>query len=394
MKVVYLALKMVWKQKFLNLFLIVTIVLSIYYLTPILSQTLHYADASQTLSCLEMDHSYYLYSNPRYSKRDAGLKDSLHAKIASTAYVTGHAECYNLHSADSTYHIISYNDTLINNFSPNLESGIWLKEAISTDQIPIVVSADTALKCGEVLPLELVSNDKEKSFTCVVVGIIKAKTNVMGFSSAADDAYFTADALLSNAAYTIILPFTAEIENFISDDAYLLSANGSILYTSAETTYENVLKDFGYAGIVTDLGSGNNRFYEQSRLIVVAMGAYFMLYLTITILCLLCSNFILNISMKRNYTIYFLAGMSYMRRVAIEITRIFLLIFISTTISFLFLYKSGVIQSYFENMNSFFILAVILLYIGLIFLPVSAAFIIKNRKESIIDSIRNLNTEL
>ena len=394
MKTIYLALKMIWKQKFLNLFLILTIVLSIYYLSPVLSQVIHYTVSSQTLSGLEMNHSYYLYSNPYYNKKDASLKKSIDAKIVSTAYVTEHAESYNLHSVEPSYNILSYNDTLINNFIPKMDSGIWLNATDKKDYIPIVVSKDTSLNCGELLPIELISNDKQKTFTCKVVGILKTNANVVGFTGAADNNYFTTDALLSNATDTIIIPFTNEIENFISNESYIFSANGSILYTTDDTTYENVLNDFGYAGIVTDLDSGNNRFYEQSKLIVVAMGAYFALYLTITILCLLCSNFILNINAKRLYTIYFLTGMSYIKRMKIEIFRVLLLIFVSTTISFLYLQKNGIIQSYFENINSIIILACILLYVSLIFIPVSTIFIIKNRNVSMVDSVRNLNIEI
>lgn len=394
MKMIYLSLKMILKQKFLNFFLIVTIMLSISYVSPILSQAIHYVSASRSLGFLDMEQAYYLYKNSHYNRKDPSLQQSVAKKVRERDYVIGYAKAYNLPSTDPSYDVISYDQVLTDKFIPEMDSGVWLKDAERSDYIPAVVSGDLGLQKGDTFPLELISNGVPRTFLCETVGILKPGVNVIGFSGAADNEYFTTDALLRDPYHTVIVPFTEEIEAFTADEAYLLSTPGSILYTSTGTTYEEVLNDFGYAGIIADLDAGEDRFFEQSKLVAAAMGAYFLLYLGITFICILCSNFILTISTRRIYSIYFLVGMSNADRIAIEIIRNFLLIFTSTVFSYLYIRQNGTLQIYFENADPLIILAAILLYTSLIFIPVSAGFIIKNQKTDIMDSIRSLNTEI
>lgn len=393
MKMIFLAIKMIWKQKLSVLLFIITSTLSISYLCPILSQTIHYITSVQTLKRLDMENAYYLYSNPYYSKRDTNLRNSVEEKI-SKDYITGKAEILYLPENTESYQVMAYNNLLIDKFMPKISIGTWLDNATETTFIPAVVAQTTNYKYGDIFSLLIVLGDRTIELRCEVVGLLDSSSKVLGLSGAADNTYFTTDALISSNKIPIILPVTETIEKFIKGDEYRYYSNGSIIYTTSTTDYDKVLQDFGYAGIVTNLGEGNNRFYEQSKVVAAAMGTYFCVYLLITVVCLICNNLILSIHMQRTYTIYYLTGMPSFDRLVIEGIRTCLLIFISAVPSFLYLYKRGILFIYFENYHPLLVFMIITLYLSLIFVPVSISFIKRDKNVSIIDSIHRLNTQI
>lgn len=391
MKNIYLAFKMICKQKILNTLLIVTMLFSIYYLLPLLYQTIHYMSASQTLSGLEVDNAYYLFRKGiNYS--EPAIDNSIKEMIESLDYIEGRAEIYWTFDENTKNNVYIYNDTLIEKFKPQINEGDWFSnDYIEDGYLTAIVGQETELQNGEIFTVNLQIGEEAVKIKCKVIALLDSPTQYLDFSGVADEENFTTDFLIGTESNTIILPLSEKIQELITNQKNLRKSSGSIIYTNREVTYEEMKEKFGRYGVVTDISSGNSKFIEQTRMCNVAMGAYFMVYFLITIMCLICTSIILNVNSQKNYTIYFLAGMTAKRKVLLEGIRIAIMILISTFISFLFIIRFGILSAYFETGQYNFILAIIFFYICIIFIPVSIFFIKKDRRTDLMDLIHNLS---
>ena len=392
MKYIYIAWKLFWKQKLTNLFLMITLILSVYYLAPACSQFLYYRSAAQELAHLDMENGYYLYRNPYYGGQDKQLLESIQRRGAQTGVIQGIASVYSLAEEKEQYEVLCYNDLLIRHYHPELIQGTWFEETDTGDPIPAVVSQETGYHCGDEFQIT-VDADEKKQITCSVIGILRKSQNIVKLSNAADEEYFTADALLGKAENTLILPETAVKRAGIAANAQTCS-KGSILYTDQDIGYEQIKETFGYAGIVTGLDAGNRRFLDQSRLLVNAMGCYFVLYLAIAVICMLCSHIVLCVRMTRQYTVYYLNGMSHRDRICIEAVRMTIFMCLCTAAAYLFLYRTGILQNYFSDYHPIWIGMALIGYLVFVILPITVYFVYKEEKTNLAEQIGSLNIEV
>lgn len=393
MKTIYLAIKIILKQKWINLILILTIIFSVYYLVPTFSQMLHYATAVESLKLLDTDNAYYLYRSFFYGWESSELWEEMNKTIRNSDTIKGCANYYNLSDDTSSYYVMAYNQELIYRFTPKLTEGIWLNEIDETNiekTIPAVVGSGTGLSYGELFHLPLTGRDIDATLTCEVVGVFAEDCGVVSFSASADDSYFTSDILISESDQVIIMPITDMILDYLGEIKYLASSKGSILYTTSETNVEDVVQEIGYAGTVTNLDKGCTRFREQSKIIISAMGVCWVIYFFVTMICMICSNVILNVKLNKIYTIYYMSGMSLKKRNIIDAVRIVFLVFTSSIVSYLFLLQNGLNNSGLDIKGKLLLFCGLIGYVSIIYIPISIWFINKQKKQNVIDCIRQL----
>jgi len=393
MKTIYLAIKIILKQKWMNLILMLTIICSVYYLIPTFSQILHYATTVESLKLLDTDNAYYLYRSFFYGWEDSELWEEMNKTIQNSDTIKGYANYYNLSDDTSPYYVMAYNQELIHRFMPKLTEGTWLNAIDETNigkTIPAVVGSGTGLSYGETFHLPLTGGETNATLTCEVVGVFAEDCGAVVFSAGADDSYFTADILISESTQVIIIPITDMLLDCLGEINYLASSRGGVLYTTSETNLEGVVQEIGYAGTVTDLDKGCTRFYEQSEIIISAMGVCWVIYFFVTMICMVCSNVILNIKLNKIYTIYYMSGMSLTKRNIIDVVRIVFLVITSSIISYLFLLQNGLNNSGLEVKSKLLLFCGLVGYVSIIYIPISIWFINKQKKQNIIDSIRQL----
>lgn len=393
MKTIYLAIKIIWKQKWMNLILLLTIISSVYYLVPTFTQVIHYTTAVNSLKLLDTENAYYLYRSFFYGWENSELWEEMNETIQKSNDIEGYANYYNLSEDTSSYCVMAYNQELIRRFTPKLTEGVWLNTIDETEIenfVPAVVGSGTGLSCGELFQLPIMRGEKNTTLNCKVVGVIAKDCGIVEFSADADDSFFTSDILIGESAQVIIVPVTDIILDCLGENKYLASSKGGILYTTSEVNQERVVQDIGYAGNVTGLGSGCTRFYEQSKLIVSAMGVCWGIYFLVTLFCMLCSNVILNVRLNKIYTIYYMSGMSLSKRKVIDGVKIGILVFISSIVSYLFLLQNGLIDIGLGINAKLLLFSVLIGYVSIIYIPVSIGFIRKQKKQNVLDSIQRL----
>ncbi|MCM1498778.1 MAG: hypothetical protein NC124_09970 [Clostridium sp.] len=379
MKTMYIALKMIGKQKFMYLVLFLSIICSVYYLVPAYTQVLHYIKTINTLDLFDTENAYYLYRSPFYGWNSGELTEMISQDIQDSDYISACAEYYYLPTELSSYSVMAYNQELIRRFTPQLKEGAWLNILPQTVNVPVVVGSKTGLSYGEVFNLSVSTGEQSGEICCQVVGVLANDCGTVIFSGNASDNFFTSDILIGESVNVIIMPVTDEVLKVLGTNAYRMCSKGKILYTSGQVGLETVKQDFGYAGNIVDLEKGSKQFDTQSKAIVSAMGACWGIYFVITLFVLTCSNLILNVWLNKIYTIYHLLGMSMAERKKIEWTRIGLLIFISSIVTLLFLSYSGLWVNDMEIKYRLLSGCAVVAYISAVYIPVSLWFVRKGR---------------
>ncbi len=388
MKTLYIAIKIILKQKWINLILIITIISSIYYLVPTFTQIIHYSSSINSLKQLDTNNAYYLYRSPFFGWNNSELWKKTNETIHDSNNIIGYANYYNLSDDTSPYDIMSYNQELIRRFNPKLNKGIWLSTVNeSSKYIPAIVGNNTGLSYNEIFQLPLTRGEKVETLTCKVIGIFEKDCMILDFSSDADDTYFTSDILLKKANNAVVIPLNNMILDYLGEFEYLADSKGGILYSTSKTNSEKIVQEIGYAGNVTNLTKGSVQFYEQSEVIITAMGACWGIFFLVTMLCMISSNVLLNVNLKRIYTIYYISGMSLTKRKILDIVRVGLLIFTCSIFSYLYLLRNILTDNCLSIKYKHLLFWGLTSYVSIIYIPVSIWFSKKQKKWNILDSI-------
>ena len=395
MKNIYLAMKLLLKNKIFSILIIVNIVISSTFLFPLLSEYINFRRAKATVERMEIQNVHYIYTSLPYTF-DSYLYNAFHDKAAKTGYIVSVGEVYQLFETSYTYTLWFYNETIIDHFSPFLAKGEWFAEYEnqSTTRIPAVVAQGAGYKTGDFFSMEIVSYDSDKKeiilpVDCVVIGVLDSPTQYLDMQGGAANEYFTLDFLLGSETNTIILPLTPEIHDFADPYLYWCVSAGYLMFTEPGVDYEAVKKDFGYYGEVTDMSSGKSRFYTDMNWYLMSAGYYLMIYSIIAIIGVTSLNIIQNIRNRKNFTVYYLTGMSRKQCAAIELTRMFTLMLLSMLAVIAYSMYSGDIRI-FERGQYITALLTLLSYVAIVFIPASIGFIIGNIRYNIIDAVKQL----
>jgi hypothetical protein len=305
-------------------------------------------------------------------------------------------EVYSIFSDCTDYDLFIYNESLIRYFRPNLAKGVWFSDYTPSKSgvTPIVVAADSIYELGDSFPLELyylVEGDRLTMHTeAFVIGVIAAPVQYATLSKGADEIYFQSDFLFNQSSEVIILPNTREIDNFLGDRKYELASMGKLLYLREDVDVSIVKGDFGYYGVVSDLSKGKSQFYHSVYMGLLREALYFSTYFLITVSCIMCINLIQNKDNKRRFTIYYLLGMDAKRGVMIETVRLFLMTALSVGATILFLLTQPFLLNEFTPSQRPFAILALLVYLAIVFLPISIVFVINTARHNIVDTLKDL----
>jgi len=393
MKNIYLALKLIMKSKFFTLLIIFNIAVSSHFLFPLLSNYLDFRQAKATVERIETENVYYILTSSPYMF-NSYLYEAFHDKAEKNDYIDSVCEVYQLFETSHKYNLLSYDEPIINHFSPFLAKGKWFTDYESQDmnRIPVVVAQGTGYDTNDIFRIEINNHDYSKTLPvdCVVIGVIDTPTQFLELSGGSADEYFTLDFLLGSDTNTIILPLSLEIYDLASPYFHWCSSPGKLIYTNSSVDYETVKKDFGYYGEVTDMSNGKSRFYTDMNYYLMYVGYIVLTYSLIAIISVASLNIIQNIRNRRNFTIYYLSGMSRNQCILIELTRVFSLMLISMLAVIGYFIIGGYIRFIFEPGQYAIALTTLLLYVAIIFIPVSIGFILGTMRYNIIDAVKQL----
>ncbi|MDR2648072.1 MAG: hypothetical protein LBB67_08145 [Oscillospiraceae bacterium] len=381
MRIFYLAVHLLWKRKLLNLILLIQILLSIITLTPIVARIIQYAGVLRTIDEFRTESVYHV-------KSFAGLEANMETQLQG--FDTDNVGTIYFVSAD--VNCLAYNKALTEIYMPSLAQGEWFSDdseewKAKSEGIPVVVSADTKRQLGEVFSIALHETDGQnaKSISAIVIGILRNPSQYLDFHGWADPQYMRADMLIRSD--TIVLLRSEDIASLAPDacyaqDAYLVSLKNT---TIDENYLQNKLEIYGFLTPFSQL-------IEQFRTTENESMRYemttFVIYMLLAVVGIGGSNFVQNIENQRNFTIYYLVGLDWKKRILIELSRLFLLLIFSMFGTFLlglsgFLSEQGIEATYL----GVFMLAVTG-YLIFVFFVTSVGFLRSSIKTNPMDAVR------
>lgn len=367
MNYLYIAVKLIRKQIYVYIIFGVMVLISLLYVVPLSTQIKYQKDVLNELERLDIENGIYLYCNFIYSRVDRDFQNVVDNAMKECDGIISRGTVYNITDENIDYNVIMYNQTIIEKYSPILKNGEWLDTVNleKTSNIPVVITSDLDYRTGDTIELNVAGNILE----CIVSGVFEKGKLIPTFYGAADDENFTADFMFSNAENTIIIPGTKKINQILEDERGNLIASGSIVYTDGTLEIDDAREKLGFAGVITDIDKGEQRFKKESVKTIKAQSIHFFLCLFVSVLCCWINSIIGEYKIIRNYQIYYLVGMSKSAQVCIEFIKGIIIVIVLSVFSYMILLNTGYFEFFYENRNRIIYFMGTIVYMALMYCP-------------------------
>ncbi len=383
----FVSFKLLRKQIWTTLIVIVQIILSLISLSSLVVFIFDNQDNVRAMEELPTKNVSILTLFPYYdmSFAEEKLQNSPLVESIGKVCYTPEAFC-----SGKECKLVTYDDIIINEYTPSLADGSWLKEDLSQTcvGIPAVVSADMGLQVGDTATI---STSTDSNITIFVQGVLKKPTQYLFPDSYADPEYFEADMIISNDSVVIVsakdiqqLGKTSLLSNIQqTQSCFIFSKEGY-----ADTISSNEINRLGNITPVENLIS---LYKENTKDLIFSQAIIFFVFLLLAITGVISSNVIQSRQNRRVFTIYYLLGMDWKQGVAIEFLRNSMIVLITVVLCYV-LGKIGIFPLYWLNQTRVLIFFVIvILYVGSLFAVVSALFLRKLIHEDISLALKDLH---
>lgn len=387
-KIVFVALKLLWKRKLANLVLILEIVLSVIMLAQLFVFVADHIYNVRAVNELPQEHtavlSVYDYYDPEdVARRIREYPQAVSVDIAYTGTISFNNELYNL---------AVYSEGIVENYAPKLQSGVWLSDCpgIRGDGVPAVISADMGLSLGETVE---VFTPQNKRMLITVAGILKEPAQYLFPSGGASSASFSADMIISQNPVFIIR------ESDYEDTAALLPAPEMNLPQNlfvflkpdiSEDEMEKAVDPWRKYGEVTPIASLVSVYSHNASRLIGGGAAFFFVFFCLAATCLISNNAIQSLRNRRLFTVYYLLGMDWKMGAVIEAVRAFILILISMILCVLAGKYGLLMLEWLSPRDTYLFYGAVLVYLIAMFTAFGAGFLIKLSREDISAALKDL----
>lgn len=341
MSILLLSTRMFWKRKAANIMLALQVVLSILALAPLFVYMADHYDNQEAVRQLPLHNAMVLTIHTYYSMEDVIAEIENSAPSVDTGRVHMYSATYN----NRFYQVATYDKTLLNHYSPSLQSGIWFSNTSTIDKIkniPAVISSDSGLSIGDIisirldttasaatneLPINGAFSQPGVEVRVEIVGILKPPTQYLFPSGSASPQYFSAKSIIST--YPAILLRDEDISDIKAHFLGVDERNVFLFTTDESVADETIVSNLARYGETTPMSSLVSYYFESTHVLIVSAAIIFSVFLTVAVVGILSNNVIQSLVNRRHFTVYYLLGMTWREAMVIEIIRMLLIILLS-----------------------------------------------------------------
>lgn len=387
-KIVFVALKLLWKRKLANLILVLEILLSVILLAQLFVFVVDHIYNVRAVNELPQENTAVLSVYDYYDVEDVARKIREYPQAVSVDMAYTGALSYN----NEPYNLAVYSEGIVANYAPKLQSGKWLSDfpAISGDGIPAVVSADIGLSLGDIIEITAPQNKRMQIF---VAGILKEPAQYLFPSGGAGSAAFSADMIISQNPVFIIR------ESDYGDTAALLPPpemnlpQNLFVFLKPEISdgeMEKLVDPWRKYGEVTPLKSLVSVYSHNTNQLIGGGAAFFFVFFCLAATCLISNNAIQSLRNRRLFTVYYLLGMDWKMGAVIEAVRAFILIVISMVLCVLAGKYGLLMLEWLTPRDIYLFYGAVLIYLIVMFSAFGAGFLVKLARVDISAALKDL----
>ena len=393
----YLAIKIIKKRLILNIVLGLQLLLCIAFLFTLISDIQFNSLTKKiVLNKMDLDNAYYIYLFDQFLKtsEDDTRTDEVFNKLHTISEVVDIGEIKRLYcelendNYNNNLQCYTYNKVLIDNMKCLLDKGNWFTEVQKNDNvIPIVITKDVGFKLEDKIQFSIPngSNHELQIYNGIVIGILNDMNYMYDFGKGGSD--MELETLMNKNSNTIIIP-----EYCIDKECFNNSTDSSIgkmvFVDNRSVNIEKKLKDLSIGSVadIEEMKINSKKKYDKFLLVnILAL----VVFTFITIAGIGGNNCFQRVTNEKNFSVYYMMGMSWGQCILIEIWRTILSIGIPYIV-FLFLYITNNLGRFLQensvvNFNTFLF---IFIYITLLYIVTSIGSIVSIAKSNPVEIIR------
>lgn len=278
---------------------------------------------------------------------------------------------------------LAYNQLLLSNMNIEMESGMWItSENKSTSPIQLVAIGNR-YKIGD----EITFSNGVKGY---VIGTIREDSYLIRMMHSASNGKASLDSFVSQATnIDFIIPYSDEYNYFKKDEILNSSRVVEITDSTMEKEIIDKLKKYGNISSISEM---EQNFKQNNREYFMVNGILLFVFSFLTIVGIFGTNGIWYIKNQKNYTIYYMLGLSNQKCRILEGINTFFVIGLSYSV-FLLLYEMFFKEYLLLQASEWklWILIILFFYYIAIYGMTSVVFIKKAGKNDIMDLYKKGN---
>lgn len=383
MKVIRLALHLIWKRKYTYALLAFQMIISIIIFVSLVGKVQHIAHSQTVANIFNSENAFYFTPYTYYDTNSFHLKELLPDE---SSYEIGRVSNLTLkNNSGENVFAYGYNDTIIRYTNVNLKDGTWFNSDTDYEHIPII-SIGSKYSVDDVVTLRDYENEKEMTFK--VIATIRETEYITTFMSGGSKNNASLENIVSIANADFIVPFECSKVNSIGENdvsSYNYNYGSIIIMKNSENAAVYELLD--QYGEVSDINSMITNFKDETRDYFLSNGIVLLVFTLLGLSGIGGINSMLNVANRKRYTIYFMYGMTQRKCAIIEAIRSGLVIIVSFVASVVLIFYTDIGNlfpptEYAINVMTFIY---VLLYMAGIYLVTSLYFVINLSKQNLMD---------
>lgn len=385
MKIILIALKQLWKNKFLNLILIIEMVLAIMMLDQEFVFVFKHIDNARAIKELNFKNSDIFTTYKYYEEND------VNAELLQAKEVKDIGKVYSglAITEDNQYELVAYTDSIIKEYRPLLSAGKWFYEDNHNDLKQAVVTKGTGYRVGDIVSVDY----DESKINVMIIGILNEPNQYFLPNGGSSKDIYSIEYLISQQDAIIVqAKDLASLPRNYFSEASKIKEPILIFYNENITLNERKKFESEYSkyGQIVNFDNAINN-YTKDTFFFINLGLVFLgAFMLLAIISTLAINIIQQKHNQKRYTVYFLLGMKKSEIFILEAIRILFLETVIVLLSIL-LAKSGSFMLLWilpERIIAFF--AAYFIISLLIFIAVGIGFWTDLARSDISQSIKNL----
>ena len=388
MTTLFIAFHLLWKRKGANLILLLEVLLSIVSLSQAYVFVTDYRDSVRAVSELPQANAWVLNAFDYYQAEDMMQRLENEPLIAGIGQVRfGSVTCN-----QTVCQLAVYNSAMVVHYAPGLQSGSWLDAAADPDDgvLPAVVSADLRLKAGEKTQITMTGG---RAYSIRVVGVLAEPTQYLYPTGSASLNYFSADMIVGKERAVIIREEDLAARTGSAVSSLTRTAGNLFLFTrpdAPESELASSLRAWNKYGEISRMDSLVDKFESNANTMIGSGNATFLVFLCLALTGVLSGNVIQSMRNQRTFTVYYLCGMNWKQGVAIEATRISILVLLMAALAALAGKVGLLMLEWMTPSRAAAFYGLTFAYIVLIFFGVSAGFLVRLTHTDISASLKDI----
>lgn len=386
MNILQLSIRLIWKRKYTYLLLMFQMIVSTIIFVSLVGKMQNIVDSRNVANIFNSENSLYFTPYTYYDTNEFDINEVLKkdcnyriGKVFNLNFKTEHSE---------SVFAYGYNDTIIDYTNIELVKGEWFNKDKQYKYIPII-SVGQKYPVGHIISLQTLQNNK--SFNCQVIGTIKENEYITTFMSGGSKGNASLENIVSNANADFIVPFNCnQYLSFGENDMEFYNNNYGNIIIYEKSDELKICSKLSQFGEVSKIEEMIENFRNDNRDYFLSNGIVLIIFTMLCIAGIGGINSMLNIENKRRFSLYFMCGMTSKMCGLVEGLRSGVVVITSYIISIcIFKYTNCVNlfppNLYSINSETFFY---IMIYMAIIYAITSVAFIMKYKKQNLIEIYR------